>query len=379
MVTALPNRQSSGPIRFAHVAARVWSGARPYVTLLAFNVAIAGTLTLIFVWTGRNPSWAALRSAFVPNFILSSAIGFSCALVLPRFVPAVWPLHPVLRWTAIVAALLAINFAGVCVGVASLLWIYRPNTGFWPNVWSIYRTAAVVTLLIGIFATLYESWRRRIEEANLEIKNKEIQRERAQKLAASAQLASIESRIHPHFLFNALNSISALIREDPVRAEELVERLSRLLRSSLDTHQESLIPLDREIKLVRDYLAIQAARFGPRLRYRIDAGDFSDATIPPFAIQTLVENSIKYAVAARPAGGEIAVGARREQGRLVVEVSDDGPGFDAASIQPGHGLDTLRARLEALFGDASLAIVPSSSGVCVRIAIPQHSHREAPR
>ena len=351
---------------------KTWPGARAFATLLAFNLAIAATLTLILVWAGGGFSLDKLRAAFVPNLILSNAIGFSCGLVLPRLVPAVWCWHPVFRWTAIVAALFAINLAGVCIGIGILVLLFYPSASYWPNVWNVYRTAAGVTLAIGIFATLYESWRRRIERANLDLKNKEIERERALKLAASAQLSSIESRIHPHFLFNALNSVSSLIKEDPDRAERLLERLSRLLRSSLETHRESLIPIEGELDLVRDYLEIQGARFGPRLRYRVDSGDCRGAKVPPFAIQTLVENSIKYAVAARPGGGEIAVSTRCENGELAVLVSDDGPGFEASAIEPGHGLDTLRARLEALFGNSSLRIVPAAGGVTVSIAIPQN-------
>ncbi|MEZ5401495.1 MAG: histidine kinase [Bryobacteraceae bacterium] len=349
-----------------------WPAMRALATMLVTNFAIALILTLLFVWMRGSFSWDQVRLVIVPNWILSNAIGFSCAIVLPRLVPAVWNLHPVPRWAAIVAGLLALTFAGVVGSVALLVVIHgAPAPAFWPNVWSIYRVAAIITLIIGIGVTLYHHWRYRIEAANLELKNKEIERERALKLAASAQLASIESRIHPHFLFNALNSISSLIREDPARAEEMVGRLAHLLRSSLDTQQESLIPLDDELKLVRDYLEIQRARFGERLRYRLECAAHSGAEVPPFAVQTLVENSIKHAIALSPSGGEVVIRIAETNGLLRVEVQDDGPGFDRSKIAPGRGLDTLRARLEALFGPAGTLDVPAAAhGALVRFTLP---------
>jgi two-component system LytT family sensor kinase len=340
--------------------------------MLAFNFLVAVALTLTFAWAGPRPSWSSAREAFVPNLVLSNAIGFTCAMAMPRIVPAVWHFHPVLRWTSIVAALLGINLVGVCAGVGFLIRFYGSRVSYWSAVWDVYRTAAVVTLLIGLFWVIYETWRGRIEQANLEIKNREIERERALKLAASAQLASIESRVHPHFLFNSLNSISSLIQEDPARAEELVERLSRLLRSSLDKQGEALVPLEDELRLVRDYLEIQRARFGDRLRYRIEAGPAPRGTlVPPFAIQTLVENSIKHAIGPKASGGEIVIAVSTDGEHVRLEVADDGPGFDASHIRPGRGLDTLRARLEAHYGgNASLDVHAGGSGSRVSIALP---------
>src|SRR5205823_3935058 len=123
------------------------------------------------------------------------------------------------------------------------------------------------------------------------------ERERALKLATEARLSSLESRIHPHFLFNTLNSISSLIQEDPVRAERLIERMAALLRFSLDSTNAGLVPLYQEMKIVRDYLEIERARFGDRLGFEVNIpAEFDRFEVPPLAIQTLVENSVKYAV-----------------------------------------------------------------------------------
>ena len=210
---------------------------------------------------------------------------------------------------------------------------------------------------------MYESFRSRLEETTLALRTKELERERALKLATEAQLASLESRIHPHFLFNTLNSISSLIPEDPKRAEQLVERMAALLRFSLDANHSGLVPLEREMKIVSDYLAIEQARFGDRLRFQIDVPpELGESKVPPLAIQTLVENSVKHAVARSRSGGEIRVALARDNGSLRIEVRDEGPEFALDAAPSGHGLDILKGRLVALFGQqAGLALERSGN------------------
>ncbi len=193
--------------------------------------------------------------------------------------------------------------------------------------------------------------------------HKELERERALKLATEAQLASLESRIHPHFLFNTLNSISSLIPDDPARAERLVEQMAALLRFSLDANQSGLVPLSAELKIVADYLEIERARFGDRLRYQIDVpADLNDSRIPPLSLQTLVENSVKYAIAPDRTGGEIRITAARSGGAFRVEVSDPGPAFQLESAPPGHGLDNLKDRLLAVFGGQAALVLQRVGG-----------------
>jgi two-component system, LytTR family, sensor histidine kinase AlgZ len=199
----------------------------------------------------------------------------------------------------------------------------------------------------------------------------EAERQRAIALAAEARLASLESRVRPHFLFNALNSAIALIPEEPHRAEDVLERLCALLRFSLDA-QARLVPLGEELRVVTDYLEIERVRFGDRLAYTIDVPEELRALeVPAFAVQTLVENSVKYAVSARKQGAHVRVSARREAGRLALDVRDDGPGFTGEIWVPGHGLDGLRARLDAVYGARARLVAPAeaATGAAVRIEI----------
>jgi LytS/YehU family sensor histidine kinase len=188
-----------------------------------------------------------------------------------------------------------------------------------------------------------------------------------------ARLASLESRVRPHFLFNALNSAIALIPEDPQRAEDVLERLSALLRYSLEAHAR-LVPLGEELRVVEDYLEIERARFGDRLGFTIDVpAELRTLAVPAFAIQTLVENSVKYAVSPRATPTQIVVRARRDHQRLIVHVIDDGPGFGGDIWVPHHGLDSLRARLAALYGGAAQLVAPApldDPGAAVRFEVP---------
>ena len=139
--------------------------------------------------------------------------------------------------------------------------------------------------------------------ATLALRTKERDEAEARRLAAEAQLASIESRVQPHFLFNTLNSIAALTHDDPAGAERMTGQLASLLRSSLDSTATPLVTLEQELRVVRAYLDIERVRFGDRLRYDVAPRWGAAATVPRMALQTLVENSVKYAVSPRREGG----------------------------------------------------------------------------
>ena len=130
--------------------------------------------------------------------------------------------------------------------------------------------AVVISLIFGLSISRFETLRYKFQAAQLELRTRQVEQERAYKLVAEARLSSLESRIHPHFLFNTLNSIAALIPSDPAHAEEIVLRLASLLRFSLNANHGGLVALRQEVKIVRDYLEIEKTRFAARLRYEIE-------------------------------------------------------------------------------------------------------------
>jgi len=229
--------------------------------------------------------------------------------------------------------------------------------------------ALAITVVVGVITTLIVSNKERLEASRAALQAQRLEREHAEKLAAEAQLASLTSRVQPHFLFNTLNSISALIREDPKQAEQTIERLASLLRSSLD--QTETVPLEQEMKLVRDYLEIQKTRLGERLRFEVTVEPGVEAPVPPFSVQTLVENAVKHVAGRRQEGVSLQIQARRFDGSVVVFVSDNGPGFGEDSIRAGHGLDNLQNRLRVIYGGrAGLEFLHEPGSMIVRLRVP---------
>ena len=219
------------------------------------------------------------------------------------------------------------------------------------------------TLLFGLAGTVIQELRGRLATTTVALRTKERDEADARRLAAEAQLASLESRVEPHFLFNTLNSIAALIRENPPAAERVVVQLASLMRSSLDRRGLALVALDDELAIVRSYLEIEHVRFGDRLRFSIEPLPGRDAPLlPRLSLQTLVENSVKYAVTPSRGGAAIIVRAARIDDGLRVSVDDDGPGFDASHVLDGHGLQLLKNRLAMIFGARAGMTITSRPG-----------------
>jgi len=153
----------------------------------------------------------------------------------------------------------------------------------------------------------------------------------------------------------------------------MIEHLSSLLRSSLDGQltEKAVVDLAQELKLVTDYLEIQRTRLGGRLRYDLDVAPGASGKLPPFSLQTLVENSLKHVAGRRPDGVAIRIEVRRDDHGLSLTVTDDGPGFDPDAMRAGHGLDILQRRLRGAFGDAAtLEFDRQPRSMTVRLRVP---------
>ncbi|MGC1462895.1 MAG: histidine kinase [Terracidiphilus sp.] len=271
------------------------------------------------------------------------------------------------------AALICTASVGCLIALLILRNIGVPNQGsYWAEYASELPFSIFVTLAIGMSISTYETLRYKLQAATIEARTRQVEEERAYKLLAEARLSSLESRIHPHFLFNTLNSIAALIPTDPQRAEDTVGKLASLLRFSLHAHNTGLVPFAQEIKIVRDYLEIEATRFGSRLRYEILVpAEIDSVRVPPLSLQALVENSVKHVAAQRPEGASIQITGARVANGVSFEVIDDGPGFSLGAIAPEHGLGNLVARLELLFGDAGrLDVTRENQKSIVRMSFP---------
>jgi sensor histidine kinase YesM len=328
-----------------------------------------GVLLLVTQHAHLSDAWGKLFNSLVystliglPSTLILNVIGFRYSQRYPRLVVLMN-----------IVALLATATVGAFVGALVLQMTgFNSPSYYWREVQTSLPIALVITLAFGLSIASFETMRHRLQSATLQLRTRQVEQERANKLLAEARLSSLESRIHPHFLFNTLNSIASLIPSDPKRAEDTVGKLASLLRFSLNANHGGLVPLAQEVKIVREYLEIESTRFGPRLRYQISVSDALGALkVPPLALQTLVENSVKHVVAQRIEGASIQVVASTQDSKLCLEVIDDGPGFSLAAVSPEHGLGNLVARLQLLFEDrGQLDVTREGNKTVARISLP---------
>ena len=331
---------------------------------------IPAVLTLVL---GPSTPWSVLLRQCQGGMVYSYCIGTLCFLLIERLARRIHGLRRALQIPVFLAAFVLLAVLGtIPAGLLLVALGWERAADLWPTYLGSLRISLAITIVLASVITVLATMMRRLDSATIELRNRQLAGERAGKLLTEARLAALESRVHPHFLFNTLNSISALIREDPVAAERTVERLSCLLRYSLDSQRMRTVPLRQEMRVVGDYLEIERTRFGERLRYTLDVpAGLGDAEVPPFAVQTLVENSVKHAVAPSRTGGEIGIMMRVAGERLELEVSDDGPGFDDQAIPAGHSLENLRDRLAVLFeGAGRLSIARRQERTVVTVSLP---------
>lgn len=215
----------------------------------------------------------------------------------------------------------------------------------------------------------------------LEARERETQAARLTAQLAEARLGALRMQLHPHFLFNSLNAITVLVRDQRTReATTMLELLSDVLRQVLRTDPAHEVRLSDELRFIEQYLSIEQVRFSDRLRvsFAVDA-DARDAVVPGFVLQPLVENALRHGLAERAEEGSIKIGARHEGGELVLSVRDDGVGLrgaDAGVRGQGLGLANTRERLATLYGDRArleLAANPEG-GTTATVRLPYRHH-----
>jgi two-component system, LytTR family, sensor kinase len=276
------------------------------------------------------------------------------------------PDRPVWRmWPLLLGGTLAISFLQTVLVVDVTSTIAPVSDGGW-TLSSVVSLGWGMFLGMGIWTGLYV----RFTEKQLQ-----EQRELKLKLAASeAELRALEAQINPHFLFNCLNSIRALVAENPARAQDMITRLANIFRYNLHREPSHTVPLASEVEVVGDYLALESVRFEDRLRVRFAIAPGAEkATVPSMLLQALVENALKHGIAPRPSGGDLLIRAEHNQDATVIEVENSGQlGATDANEPGGVGLSNTRERLRILYGGrASLQLRNRDDGhVVATVLIP---------
>lgn len=206
-----------------------------------------------------------------------------------------------------------------------------------------------------------------------ELRERELLSAQLESKLAQTQLQILKMQLHPHFLFNTLNAISALIHQDVELADRMIARLGDLLRTTLDRANQQEVTLREELDFIEPYLEIEKARLGSRLAVEFDIDPATlDAKAPNLILQPIVENAIRHGIAVSPLPGTIRIRAWREADTLHLSIEDTGPGMHDASTSDGIGIANTRARLAKLYGDAHSfdLINGSQGGLRVVIVIP---------
>ena len=258
------------------------------------------------------------------------------------------------------------------MGVLATEFLRRSLAAAFPkNLFTVELPNHAPAVMIALYATMYfcvtlplKVWNNTRNEGKLE---------EQERLLMQAKLDALSSQINPHFLFNTLNSISSLIRVHPEQARTMVIRLARVMRHRLRA-QEHFAPLRDELDFIEDYLSIETARFGDKLRVIKDVDpDTLDALVPSMLLQPLVENCIKHGISGKVDGGSITLRTRRHAGRLAIEVEDDGVGIPEAELSgilnKGIGVNNVRERLKVLYSQDYRMLIDSQPGRGTRIEI----------
>lgn len=335
-------------------------------------------------------SWAAVLITLIngrPQYLYNQIVYSLCiGLIALAFIDGVrlWVLpHPLAgrRWVPAYALLLIVT-APVAHYLGCLLggWI----TGDGPTSLADYPSAAqfnmILFTLCGLACiSLLILNRERVEQIEAERAEARARADAIERQALQAQLRLMQAQIEPHMLFNTLANLQGLIAIDPERAGQMLDHLIAFLRATLSVSRAETTTMAQEFAAIEAYLGLMGVRMGERLRYRCVLPDaLRAARLPTMLLQPLVENAIIHGLEPHVEGGEILVEAAREDGRLLVTVSDTGLGLDqqdargAGAKGGGVGLATTRERLQAMYGaGAALDLAPARAGGAVaRLSLP---------
>jgi len=338
-------------------------------------------------WTGMGVLFASQIRALNRGTTWGEAL----ALTMPRW--WVWGLlTPAIFWVdkrvsqgrslaARVALHVPLGIAWTCLSIVIRL-VTRPLRGAsWPAsleefflarfYWDLVVYAVIAGVAIG------HDYAEQVRQRERQTQELALQTADLERRLVEARLHSLRAQLHPHFLFNALNTISAFTETDPQTARRLMGQLGDLLRASLAHASQPLVTLGEELTFLDDYLSIESARFEGRITVSVHAEDdgLLDAKVPGFLLQPLVENAIRHGVAPRLSGGRIEVTATRNGSSIKLRVRDDGVGLPAGwqlQQHAGVGLSNVASRLEHLYGQRDLLrVVPGAAGgVDVQLDVP---------
>jgi len=327
---------------------------------VAWTVALAAGVAAVIVRFFTNTYLDLLVSAL--------CVGFSIMLLvtLAGNLRSRVPREVRMGLAVVVGSILGTLLTSVVKG-RSLLGMLQHDGALW-------RVLITTSLGIGFGGVilLVFMYREQKARAAMEAHRAEAERQRIEKQMLSAQLATMQAQVEPHFLFNTLATVQHLVDTNPPRASAMLTSLIAYLRAALPQMRDGATTIGREFALVRAYLEVLQVRMGPRLAFELSLPpDLAGTAMPPMMLISLVENAIKHGLEPMEGGGEMRIGARRDGSGIVIEVANTGADLDPLA-RGGTGLSNIRERLQALYGnDARLVLQPRQPrGVVARLELP---------
>jgi signal transduction histidine kinase len=312
------------------------------------NVSTVVPLVLLLLIFSERPTWAGLARATGVALVFTN-----CSfVVLNAFYHLVWErlARPqtwkyVLLGLVILPALGALAFAGGWFLMDLLAPGLLEGRGF-----ALMSTTIVISVLYGLGFFSIEDQRRRQHSAEGALEQSRVRENQLVRAQKESEIVALQALMKPHFVFNTLNAITALIHDDPGKAEETTIRLAQLLRHILEMGADTMMSLDAEVKVATAYLEIERVRMGRRLEFAFDVPrELGHIPVPGLLLQPLVENAVKHGVRQRPDEGYVRMRAWADGAHCLAEIADNGPGF---SQHQGSGcsMRLLRERLDRIYG-----------------------------
>ncbi|GAB5534526.1 MAG: histidine kinase [Rubricoccaceae bacterium] len=348
-----------------------WRTIGTVAALWAIPAAIAlGQISIEQTLAGESVAWRTALWTTLPNWVLWALLTPAVWMLAARFAPG---RAPVWKIVVVHAAGAALALGAHALGnVAAFRIAGLPSDWTWGTFETHYQlrfhvnVIAYGVIVAGTWATLAIRRAHQREQDELQLRAD----------LAEAELRALRMQVRPHFLFNALHAVGATVRKgDGDGAVTMIQQLGDLLRSSLESDGATEVPLSREIHVLERYLALERVRVGDRLTVEWDiAPNTRSALVPPWTLQPLVENAIKYAVATHSGPAKITLRSVQDGDHIRLAVEDDGPGMGAVtSSSTGLGLATTRARLAALYGNEANLVLRAGEeghGTVAEITIP---------
>lgn len=352
-----------------------WSFGFAVWTLLGSSFALRTYLSAL--QNNINVSWKSTLSAFLLDFYLWGLASPVIFMLARRF-----ELRRQLLRNLLIHVGLSAGFSFAVLAIAAPVYWYfgYPNIERSPTLLHFFRSSAFSANYLHMGLTIY--WMTLVVAyASFYYRGLREGETKAAQLAtqlAQAQLQALKMQIHPHFLFNTLNSIAALLHKDVEAADRMIARLGDFLRMTLKSSDAQTTNLGLELEFLRCYLDIERTRFQDRLIVEVDVEPQAlEVTVPNLILQPIVENAIRHGIARQTIAGRITIRAFKKKERLIIQVEDNGPGLRANGNSPrtssgGIGLDNTRSRLKQFYGDDYQLEIANSSGrgVMVTVEIP---------